>query len=365
MSSELESSIYIFVFSVLMKPKRILIIIFLTPCLLFALLVCSYFAKPEYFYFRAWEFFDNLIISGPYANTQFLEESGDSSRAYLSQAYTYKNNISINHYGNRVACLEPGQLDHRSILMLGDSQLFGSGLDDNDTLPIRLCEEFQIPIYNGSRLHELNLTSSKEFNFSSVIFTASERLGIKRFCMAAPDFDKASSADTTPPYSLKKSFTLNFLIQNLNYLIGYLQSRFSVVTQLTLPWKAPVADIISFQHTKSDQDYQDELKCALRLNQHYSKKGISTAFVYFPSQQTILRETLLVKSDVTTDEFIPRMVDIMNVSGLSSLDTKRCLLAAAKEGRVTQPHDTHLNGSGMRAMSQCIKESKIAKLFGR
>jgi hypothetical protein len=91
-------------------------------------------------------------------------------------------------------------------------------------------------------------------------------------------------------------------------------------------------------------------------------RGIETAFIYFPAQQTILANKLGLNLDSVTYDFIPNAFHRMSNLKLKSLDTRACLLDDAATMQVTHPHDTHLNKQGILSMAQCIDKSEL-KLF--
>jgi hypothetical protein len=141
--------------------------------------LCSFVifvANPKLFYFRPWEYFDEVGYHfKAYEASWAGKETGDTSRRnffYYQDAYVTK--VTVDKDGFRTnykkACQYP-------ILVSGDSTIFGSGLSDNETLPWKLSELLDIPVFNGGRSSLFNTLKREELsNVAIVIDCRGERL---------------------------------------------------------------------------------------------------------------------------------------------------------------------------------------------
>ena len=127
-----------------MNPKKFIKFILLFPIVIFVIIYIFYLFKPDLFYFRGWEYFENLVYTKGNSHKVTLNETGDATRKYLIQRYNKLNTISINEFGNRLACYNPSIKKDKSLLMIGESQLFGSGLDDSETLSTAICKKYNV-----------------------------------------------------------------------------------------------------------------------------------------------------------------------------------------------------------------------------
>ncbi len=353
-----------------MSPKKFLGIICASSIGIYLFFYIFYLANPLYFHYRAWELFDNFVYNGYLEKNLLLNESGDSSREYLFQSYNSANYISINEFGNRLACFNL-KAKEKQVLMLGDSQLFGSGLSDNDTFPKVLCQQGNYNIYNGSRVHGLNLLRTDGYNFKSIIFTVGEQVGIRSYCNDLPIFFKKTTLPTFDAFienydrkinpkelEIKKN-RMKLLAMTNRFLQKYLASRLITILDTSKPL-IPLKDQITKYHFKfSKKNLNDDLECASKLDKFFNERNIKVSFLYFPAKQTLVNSD--VKNDNFTSNYISNVTSQMRKKGLSSIDSKACLLSNKDTNYLVQPHDTHLSAYGMKVLAGCLLNSNLKK----
>lgn len=346
-----------------MKPKKFIKFILLAPLFFFMAIYVLYLFKTELFYFRGWEYFDNLVYTKGSSHKIRLNESGDATRKYLIQRYNKFNIISTNDLGNRIACYDSKVKKPQSILMIGDSQLFGSGLDDSETLSRILCNKFNVNLYNASRKNQFNLLRIQEFNFDSIIIVSSERTGIKRFCNLLKIYNHEPISKNK--LKIKKKNIFSFFNHNRKYLSDYLQSRLDVLFNLKGNTKAPIEFVFTVRHAHNQKFIDQELDCAKKINSFMKNKKKNVAFIYIPSKQTLLSDQMNLRLDDLTENFIS-IVDVnMKKNKILSMDSKKCLIKKQNKNKVDiiQIHDSHLNAYGIKLLSECIEQSELKKLF--
>ncbi len=109
-----------------------------------------YCFKPSIFYFRAFEYFDEIVYPHPERPVVWDGfEKGDASRKYFFRFQdAHHTHVACDADGFRSV---PYQSKKYQILVCGDSQTWGSGLSDAETFPWRLAKDLNMPVFNGGR----------------------------------------------------------------------------------------------------------------------------------------------------------------------------------------------------------------------
>lgn len=132
--------------------------------------VLIFLINPQLFYFRPWEYFDDIVYHSPGLNVVWNRPTkGDTSRHYFfKNQERWQNYVSCDEDGFRSV---PVQTDKYPILVIGDCQTWGTALSDNETLPWRLSEELKIPVYNAARVPFIlqNLLQHERFSETKLI----------------------------------------------------------------------------------------------------------------------------------------------------------------------------------------------------
>lgn len=111
----------------------------------------AYLVRPTLFYWRAWEYFQDIVYSKYFTGTPIWrgKEKGHLSRefAFLFQE-KWATTVSADEEGFRKV---PYEAKEYPILVVGDSHTWGCGLSDHETFPWRLAENLNLPVFNGGR----------------------------------------------------------------------------------------------------------------------------------------------------------------------------------------------------------------------
>lgn len=109
----------------------------------------TFIAKPRWFYWRAWEYFKEVAYWVPHKEKWRGYELGDQERTLganaVSMHYQWKTSASCDKGGYRSI---PYRSDQYPIVMGGDSQTWGSGLSDHQTIPWRVAKKLALPVCN-------------------------------------------------------------------------------------------------------------------------------------------------------------------------------------------------------------------------
>lgn len=133
------------------NSKRFFLSVIFSFFIVFWCSVFLYAINPQLFYWRAWEYFDEVLYSRFYGGKQAWQshEKGDLSRSFLfCYQDKWKTTVTADERGFRTV---PLHADHYPILMVGDSHTWGSGLNDQETLPWKVAEKLSVPTFNGGR----------------------------------------------------------------------------------------------------------------------------------------------------------------------------------------------------------------------
>lgn len=348
---------------------RRFVLVFLAACAAFSLVVAFYFARPQPFFFQAWEFFSLFVYEGYAERSQVFRESGDSARRYLFQRHVSENRVSVNALGNRTACYEDRLERRPRVLLIGDSQLFGSGTGDEGVFSSHLCRRYPAAVYNGARRHGLDLLAHPEWKFDAILFTLTERNTVAGRC--DPGFEKAvagaASRRTAASYLLpaagERRPWLEQFQAGLKHLHGFLSGRFKAFALGR--WFPPERHLdIAAPHRVSRPDaVARNVECARRMAAHFGAQGIPIGFLVFPAHQTIYPAELGLQVDPATLGFIDELSRALDEAGIRSLNSRQCLAEASRRVGVYHPHDSHLNGAGFGALAACLAQSRLDELF--
>lgn len=114
-------------------------------------------ASPSLFYFRAWEYFEEIGWCIPNHLQCEGYERGDASRKYCFNFQDkWKTRVSCDEEGFRSV---PFRAEQFPIVIVGDSHTWGTGFSDEETIPWKIATDLNLPVFNGGRkpfmLHKL------------------------------------------------------------------------------------------------------------------------------------------------------------------------------------------------------------------
>jgi hypothetical protein len=255
------------------------------------------------------------------------------------------------------------------VLLVGDSQLFGSGTGDDGIFSSQLCGLFDAAIYNGSRRHGLELLRHPDYRFDAILFTQSERTLVHGGCEWLPDGLAASlerprsRASYLLPDERNRRPVSDQVEAAASHLSGVLESKMRLLEAGR--WTAPEGhlDITAPHRVTGPKAGADGLECAKRAERFFAQRGIKAGFLVFPAHQTIYPGELGVTLDEATSTFIDELTAAWTSAGLRTVNSRRCLLDARARGVVFHPHDSHLNELGYRSLAECVAGSSLASLF--
>lgn len=327
-----------------MRKLRFTTLVLVPFALLFVVVCATWVVDKTIWYFRGYEYYSDWVYTGLAKPDIVMTESGDSSREYLFDHISAKNSISLNRFGDRQT-----DCSHPTVVGLGDSQMFGSGLSDDETFPSYVHQLGGPCIYNAGRHSILDALRNPETRTSEVIVTSTERDGFLWYCETPPgawDLSLVSSES----FVLRRQFSFRVAAKvALDRTIKVLQSKAQNAIALRL--NAPDSRLVKYQHVFTTQDLVDNLSCLDQMALRFDQEGIDAIFMLFPAAQTLYPESAPREVDRFTLEFISSLAALTEEHGIRFIDTRKCL--SGSHEITHQLHDTHMSAAGMRILAKC------------
>ena len=298
-------------------------------------------ANPKLFYFRPWEYFDEVGYRFKAYDASWAgKETGDTSRRnffYYQDAYF--TNVTVDKDGFRTnykkACQYP-------ILVSGDSTIFGSGLSDNETLPWKLSEMLDIPVFNGGRSSLFNTLRRKDLsNVAIVIECRKERL-IKE--KVFDDYGYKKGDDYSP--LMKKDKRIKDIITVIPV------KRYWATSIIFRTIKRIKNDLVIYLTGKEDQikmrnftmtemNLDEAVHAIAKRKEEITALGKRYIFVALPEKQTVYGDRVDTFTRNYTLALTKRLRD-KGVETINLLDS----FSQHRDESLFHPYDTHWNSNG-------------------
>jgi hypothetical protein len=331
-----------------MTKIRVLLLLIAPLTFAVSLIAMSWVLNKESWYFRGYEYYSDWVYPGLANPNIEMRESGDSAREYLFDSISKVNRITLNNYGDRtIPCSGP------TVVGLGDSQMFGSGLDDRETFPYFVYELGGPCMYNAGRHSNLDALRNAETRTDSVIVTSTERDGFTWYCEIPPsDWDLTILPSEN--FILRRSFSIRAALQTgFHRTVNVLRSK--IQNAMSLRIQAPSTRVIKYQHTFGPEDLSRNLGCIEEMNQRFESEGIQATYMLFPSAQTLYPSEAPKAVDEFTLSFITSLSKLATTNGIAMVDSYKCLQDSSEN--TNQLHDTHLSADGMKLLASCYVAS--------
>lgn len=345
-----KKSSFIFSFN---KKYKIYMLFFITFYLAFIMSFLIFCIKPSLFYYRAWEYFDDIVYRIP-SNKKWKDfEYGDVSRKYLVHFQNKRKTI--------VSCNEDGfrssgfNCDNYPITIFGDSHVWGSGLSDNETIPWIVSKELNIPVFNAGRspFRVFKDISHPKISKSKIIVEImAEHLLVKESYVSQE----------------AKINTYNKRIQDLNFfnIFSISPKRYFIFLKL-IKWFSP-----SFILNEMKSDYydnywtpKDQLFSLFIPEEHFmkvlneikersqvlKKMGYIYIFALTPNRELLLAHKKDDK-DILREQ---RIVDYFKKENVHYIDM--CSIFRKRDPHdLYQINDSHISPKGAKLMAEALKE---------
>ncbi len=314
-----------------------------------SLLVFLY--TPQSFYHAPWAYFVDVAyrVEGIPIRWQAMEYQDQTRDNLFLHQYGQVTTTTADADGFRTRRFEA---DSYAVVVLGDSTIFGNRLSDSETLPWKLAEAIETPVFNGARSTMSNLLAHPALGDVQIVFDGiTERSVFPRILkklerleevsfepLAKKDLNMLEAAGEIPPqrYSLPL-----MLLKIAERFMGDLKT-----------WSGGEREQWRFlRHSMRPEELDETVALIVARKQEFDALGIRYVFLPIPAKQNFYAEDV----DDYTRNFIPTLVARLRAEGVEAVDLATPFQEHKDEG-LFFPFDTHWNGKGTALAAQVIAE---------
>lgn len=334
--------------------------IFLTVTLGFGALhvgsLLAFLYSPQSFYHGPWEYFGDIAyrVEGAPMRWEAMEYQGQTRRNFLYYQYGHVTTVTTDADGFRTRAAEA---ESYPVLVYGDSTIFGAGLSDGETLPWRLAEIMEAPVFNGGRSSLSNVLAHPALAGVEVIIDSlTERNVYPRILkkrdlpsevsyqpIARKNLTMPQAAGAIPPqrYSLPL-----ILLKTAERLAGDFKT-----------WRNGGEEPYRFKrHRMRPEELDETIALIVARSRGMEARGLRYVFLPVPAKQTLYAADV----DDYTRNFIPTLIARLRADGVEAVDLATPFQAHRDEG-LFFPYDTHWNAKGTDLAARVMAE----QLFGK
>lgn len=347
-------------------------ILFLSPFLL--TLFIELFVLPiDHFAFRVWEAlsvgeFRNILPGPFYPNQEITKaEKGDIGH-HFDFAVKREARWVTDRYGYRK---ESTDVRKHSIVIVGDSNITGSGLTQEEILSEVLETKLKVSVYPYAPVRSINIfLRDRRFIGNApetLIFASIERDLLRLSALKEPKQRKWAS-------QLIEIMNRNQRIQNvivlldrlsklnmLHFLRASLRRCFgSPSINLFAKAPSPYGQILFLQGAKANREVSKEMldrTVGIILSYHNIVRTRGSRFIFMPipEKENIFHELLGTRRPI----FLEELITTLKEKGVETLDTQKAFEEAYRKNRVLlyQTEDAHWNAEGVRVAAELIEKA--------
>ncbi|MBE9552286.1 MAG: hypothetical protein IMF05_02370 [Proteobacteria bacterium] len=316
----------------------------------------AFLYSPQSFYHGPWEYFGDIAyrVEGAPMRWEGMEYQGQTRSNFLYYQYGHVTTVTTDADGFRARAIEA---DSYPVMVFGDSTIFGAGLSDEETLPWRLAEITESPVFNGARTSLSNVLAHPALGTVNIVIDAAternvyprllKKRGIPETAVYQPiarkDQTMTEAAGAIPPqrYSLPL-----ILLKIAERLAGDFKT-----------WgKGGEEPYLFLRHRMRREELDETVALIVARSRGIEARGMRYVFLPVPAKQTLYAEDV----DDYTRNFIPTLVARLRAEGVEAVDLATPFQAHKDEG-LFFPYDTHWNAKGAALAAKVMAE----QLFGK
>jgi len=298
---------------------------------------------PDFYYYRAWEYFDDVVYSGASATRLWMRtETGDLSRQnLLLYQDDWPTEVSTDSLGFRTV---PFPERAPTVLVVGDSTIFGSGLSDNETLAWRLAQTLNVAVFNGGRSNVGNMLKHPGLGHVRIVIEGiSERAINSSLILPA-----GQNAPFRPliQHTRDKYTAVPFGRVFLPLIAYRTLVRFGGdVKQFVQEGMHAPADLF-LEYRNNPKDFDATIDAIAAHDQYLRARGIAYIFMPVPTKETSFGRQMGLTVDDFTENFVPKLAARLRQRGVNVVDLSgRFRKEDARE--LFFRTDTHWNKTGV------------------
>ena len=306
---------------------------------------------PSDFYFRAWEYFEEVVYQFDKVNTTWIgKETSDLTRKNLFYYQDpHETLVTTDDDGFRSV---PFKVAQYPIVVSGQSMIFGSGLSDSETLPWILSKKLNMPIFNGGRSNLYNVLKNKSLkNVKLVIQCKPERV------LTSSLYDDDNMIKNLKYIPLRKKHKKNIytFLKSINserYLITSIIHRTVVRAWNDIDifiGKDKVKYFLFANYRLTENDLNGAVNAIIHRRDELERRGIRYIFTAIPSKQTLYGSSV----DPFTMEYLKKLHDKLDKLGVENI-RMYSQFALHKDEILYRRYDTHWNARGTNLAADII-----------
>ena len=313
--------------------------------------VIYFYYSPSDFYFRAWEYFEEVVYQFDKVNTTWRgKETSDLTRKHLFYYQDpHETLVSTDDDGFRSV---PFKVDQYPVVVSGQSMIFGSGLSDSETLPWLLSKKLNMPIFNGGRSSVYNVLKKNNLrNIKLVIQCKPERV------LTSSLYEGDYKMRNTEYISLRKNYK-----KNIYTFFKYINSERYLITSIIRrtflrAWndvdifigKEKVNDFLFASYHLTENDLNGAVNAIIRQRNEMESKGIRYIFTAIPSKQTLYATGI----DSFTMGYLKKLHNRLDKAGVENI-RMYSQFDLHKDEILYRRYDTHWNVKGTKLAADII-----------
>jgi hypothetical protein len=305
--------------------------------------------KPSLFYFRAWEYFSEIIYPHPGRPPVWTGfEKGDMSRGYFFRYQeSHFTRVTTDADGFRAV---PFPSNKYNILIYGDSHCFGSGLSDDETFPWRLGVLLSEPVYNAGRQTKLeHLLSKPEHRKVKIIINVLDTYHTRLPELFPGEFVIKAyqpARNDVQPVAVKRYYPYSTLFRNIKAGFDDLMSKYF--------FHEPQNDYLcepEYRVPFSEDDLKTKVVIISKFSENLAEQGYTYILVLVPRRCLLYSE----ETDEFSKQYFPELIRRLEQKGVYAVDLQPTFLANKSQGLYFRT-DSHLNARGTEIAADYVAD---------
>lgn len=336
----------------LMSYKKYVIRFFAILGCLLLLNVISFLAflyNPQNYYFRPWEYFPEVAYQFPeYEALWDRAETSDQTRGnFFCYQDSHRTYVSVDDDGYRKNYRESSSY---KILVSGDSAVFGSGLSDDETLPWKLAEKLDMPVFNGGGSSLFNILLRPELAGVKLIIDVRAEREIKGYVFNS--YGYVDGDGYTPRMINDKDIKeIRSIVPEQRYLFTSIMFRtfMRLLNDLRVLATGGQKEYLYHHHYFTEYDLDNAVASIVRRKNKVVARGKDYIFVGVPAKQTLYKEKL----NAFTRNYLRMLTERLrkyNVKTINLLD----VFNEQKSLGLYHNYDSHWNSRGTEVAAEEI-----------
>ncbi len=324
--------------------------VFLLFYALFSLNFFIFILKPELFYWRAWEYYNEIAHRIPGGRYWIGEEAGDMTRSFIfAGSKTRLTKVTADIEGFRSV---PFVSESYPVIFNGDSNTWGSCLSDEETIPWQVASYLNTPVFNATRTDKDFSYSIKNprFKNSKIIVELFVQANVYAHVFDAPfipkDFEKPiksyrAFSDVHPKRYMILLKWLNKL--DFTHLFHEIRKLLFLDSRLMVKNRA-------YSYGLSEESLNQIAEGISRRAEVLERMGFKYVFSIVPARDLQL-SPIIDPNEIEQEKLLSRK---LGERGIRYIDLCEVFRKDPDPKNLFFPNDTHVNPSGAKLIAHTV-----------